>query len=51
MRRLLFIVAALLVVAAVEIAVLIAIGQAIGVGWTILLVLATSALGGWLLRR
>jgi UPF0716 protein FxsA len=51
MRRLLFIVAVLLVVAVVEIAVLIAIAQAIGLGWTILLVLATSALGGWLLRR
>jgi UPF0716 protein FxsA len=51
MRRMLFIVATLLVVAAVEIAVLILIGQAIGAVWTILLVLATSALGGWLLRR
>jgi UPF0716 protein FxsA len=51
MRRLLFIVAGLLVLAVVEIAVLIAIAQAIGLGWTILLVLATSALGGWLLRR
>jgi UPF0716 protein FxsA len=51
MRRLLFIVAGLLVLAVVEIAVLIAIAQAIGLGWTVLLVLATSALGGWLLRR
>jgi UPF0716 protein FxsA len=51
MRRPLFIVSALLLVAAIEITVLILIGQAIGVGWTILLVLATSALGGWLLRR
>lgn len=51
MRRLLFIAAVLIVVAVVEIAVLIAIAQAIGLGWTILLVLATSALGGWLLRR
>jgi UPF0716 protein FxsA len=51
MRRLLIIVAVLLVVAVVEIAVLIAIAQAIGLGWTILLVLATSTLGGWLLRR
>jgi len=51
MRRLLFIVAVLLVVAVAEIAVLIAIGHAIGLGWTVLLVLATSALGGWLLRR
>jgi UPF0716 protein FxsA len=51
MRRVPLIVAGLLVVAVVEILVLILIGQAIGAGWTILLVLATSALGGWLLRR
>jgi UPF0716 protein FxsA len=50
-RRLMFFVAVLLVLAVVEIAVLIAIVHAIGLGWTILLVLATSALGGWLLRR
>jgi UPF0716 protein FxsA len=51
MRRLLFIVIALLLVAAAEITVLILVGQAIGPGLTILLVLATSALGGILLRR
>ena len=51
MRRLLIIVALLVLVPIVEIAVLIAVGRVIGVGWTIVLVLATSALGGWLLRR
>jgi UPF0716 protein FxsA len=51
MRRLLIIVGLLVVVPIIEIAVLIAIGQVIGAAWTILLVLATSALGGWLLRR
>jgi UPF0716 protein FxsA len=51
MRRLLFIVLALLLAAAVEITVLILVGQAIGAVWTVLLMLATSALGGFLLRR
>ena len=37
--------------AIIEIVVLILVGQAIGARWTLLLVLATSALGGWLLRR
>jgi UPF0716 protein FxsA len=41
----------LVIVPIAEIAVLIAVGRQIGPGWTILLVLATSALGGWLLRR
>lgn len=36
---------------AVEIVVFILVGQLIGFAWTILLVLATSLLGGWLLRR
>lgn len=51
MRRLLIIVALLITVPIVEIAVLIAIGRVIGLGWTLVLMLATSALGGWLLRR
>jgi UPF0716 protein FxsA len=51
MRRLMIIIAILVIVPVVELAVLIAIGQVIG-GWlTLLLVLAASALGGWLLSR
>jgi UPF0716 protein FxsA len=44
-------VALLVLVPIAEIAVLIAVGRQIGPGWTILLVLATSALGAWLLKR
>lgn len=51
MRRLLIIVALLIIVPIIEIAVLIGIGEIIGLGWTLLLMLTTSALGGWLLRR
>ena len=51
MRRLLIVVGLLVIVPIIEIAVLIAIGQVIGLGWTLLLMLATSALGAWLLRR
>jgi UPF0716 protein FxsA len=51
MRRLVIIIALLVIFPIVEIATLIAIGQVIGAGWTLLLVLATSALGGWLLRH
>jgi UPF0716 protein FxsA len=51
MRRLGWIVAGLVVLAVVEIALLIVVGQAIGAMWTLLLVLASSALGVWLLRR
>ena len=51
MRRLLIIIACLLIMPIIEIAVLIAIGRVIGLGWTLLLVLGTSALGAWLLRR
>ena len=50
MRRLAIIVAALVIVPIIEIAVLIAVGKVIGLGWTLALMLATSALGGWLLR-
>jgi UPF0716 protein FxsA len=50
-RRLAIIVALLVIVPIIEIAVLIAVGQVIGLGWTLLLMLATSVLGGWLLRR
>jgi len=41
----------LLVLAAVEIAIFIVVGRAIGAGLTILLVLATSLVGAWALRR
>jgi len=41
----------LLVTAAVEIALFVLVAHWIGVGTTILLVLATSLVGGWLLRR
>jgi UPF0716 protein FxsA len=44
-------VVALLVVPIVEIAVIVAVGQAIGGWWTVLLLLATSVLGAWVIRR
>ncbi len=50
-RRFLVTLAASLLVGVVEVMVLIAIGRWIGPGWTILFMLATSALGVWLLRR
>jgi UPF0716 protein FxsA len=34
-----------------ELYVLIQVGQVIGVGWTILLLIADSLLGGWLIKR
>ena len=42
---------AFLVVPFVELFVLIQVGQVIGVWWTILLVLAISILGSWLVKR
>jgi UPF0716 protein FxsA len=39
------------VVPAVEIYVLIQVGQVIGVGWTIILLLADAVLGTWLFKR
>jgi UPF0716 protein FxsA len=50
-RRLLIVVAALVLIPIVEIAVLIAVGKVIGVGLTLVLMLATSALGAALLRH
>jgi UPF0716 protein FxsA len=41
----------ILIVPLVELWVLIGVGQKIGAGYTILLVLFTGALGGWLMRR
>jgi UPF0716 protein FxsA len=51
MRRFLIILALLVIFPIIEISVLIAVGHVIGAAWTILLVLATSALGAWLLRH
>ncbi|WP_435198548.1 FxsA family protein [Janibacter sp. GS2] len=42
---------ALLLTFVLEIAVLILIGRVIGIGWTIVGLLATSVLGAWLVRR
>jgi UPF0716 protein FxsA len=42
---------AFLVVPIVELYVIIQVGQGIGVGWTIILLLAMSAFGAWLVRR
>ena len=50
MRRLPWVALVLLLLAAVEITIFIIVGKAIGVGWTILLVLATSLAGAWALR-
>jgi len=51
MRRLLIVVALLVIIPIIEIAVLIAVGQQIGLALTLLLMLGTSALGAWLLRH
>ena len=51
MRLLLILLAVIVIAPIVEIAVLIAVGQQIGPAPTILLMLATSFLGAWLLRR
>jgi UPF0716 protein FxsA len=48
---LLIIIALLVIIPIVELAVLISVGHVIGVWPTVLLVLATSVLGGWLLRH
>jgi UPF0716 protein FxsA len=49
-RRLPWVALFLLVLAAIEITIFILVGKAIGTGWTILLVLATSLAGAWALR-
>jgi UPF0716 protein FxsA len=51
MRRLGLLVALLIVASAIEITVVIAVGHAIGWGLTLLLLLATSVAGAYLLRR
>jgi UPF0716 protein FxsA len=44
-------VVALLVLAVVEVALFILVAKAIGLAWALALVIAASAVGGWLLRR
>jgi UPF0716 protein FxsA len=44
-------VVAFLVVPAVELYVIVQVGQQIGAGWTVVLLLAVSVAGGWLVRR
>lgn len=46
-----FLVLLLVVVPLVELAVIIQVGQRLGVGWTILLVVVTGVVGAWLLRH
>ncbi len=46
-----FLVIAFIVVPIVEIYVLIQVGQVIGAGWTIVLLIADSLLGSWLIKR
>lgn len=46
-----FLLLAFVVVPIVEIYVLIQVGQVIGAGWTVLLLIADSAIGAWLVRR
>jgi UPF0716 protein FxsA len=47
----LIVVLALLVVPIAEIYVIVQVGQEIGAGWTILLLIADAVLGSWLIRR
>ena len=51
MMRLGWIALALLVMPIIEIAVIVQVGQEIGVWWTVALLLFESALGAWLVRR
>lgn len=50
-RRVRLIPLALVLTFVVEVAVLILVGRLIGIGWTIVLLLSTSVLGAWLVRR
>ncbi|WP_019877181.1 FxsA family protein [Sporichthya polymorpha] len=47
----LLVVLALLIVPIAEIYVIVQVGQEIGAGWTILLLIADAVLGSWLIRR
>ncbi len=51
MRIVAVLVALLIVVPTVEIAVILTVGNWIGAGWTVALLLVSALLGGWLLRR
>lgn len=51
MRRVTAAALAVAVLAVAEVAVLVLVIRAIGFGWTVLLLLATTAVGAWLLRR
>jgi len=42
---------AILVVPFVEIVILVRLGQAIGAGWTVLILIADAVLGAWLVRK
>jgi len=50
-RWLTFVLIGLVLVPVIEIAVLIAVGKTIGLGWTILALLLLTLLGTWLMRR
>lgn len=47
----LFLLVAFVIVPLIEIYLLVQVGQVIGAGWTILLLIATAAAGTWLIRR
>lgn len=47
----LIVVLALLIVPIAEIYVIVQVGQTIGVGWTIIVLIADAVLGSWLIRR
>lgn len=50
-RWLTFVLLGLVLVPVIEIAVLVAVGKTIGLGWTILALLLLTVLGTWLMRR
>lgn len=50
-RWLIIVLAGLVLAPIIEIAVLVAVGRTIGVGWTILALLLLTVLGTWLMRR
>lgn len=50
-RWLTFVLLGLVLAPIIEIAVLVAIGKTIGIGWTILALLVVTVLGTWLMRR
>ena len=50
-RWLTFVLVALVVAPIIEIAVLVAVGRTVGLGWTLLALLLLTLLGTWLMRR